>query len=278
MFISTRKKQSILTWACTVIVGFIILMPLLWIFVSSITPENELFSSPIKYIPSHPTFAHYMRLFKNLNLGTKVGNTLVITISALLISTTICLMAAYGFNRYTSKAMKIANLAIVFSIMVPAIVKARPLYTFMRDVGLHDTMPGLILLYTSNLIPFTLLILSNFLKSIPLSIEEAAELDGVTFWQKARYIIVPLMSPAIATILIINFITCLNDLFTPLFYSNSIEVLSVAITTLPKEDMYSMPWELISAMGWIIVFPIIIFVLIFERRIKEGIMAGGVKS
>ncbi|MDL2229475.1 carbohydrate ABC transporter permease [Treponema sp. OttesenSCG-928-L16] len=239
---------------------------------------NELFTSPINYIPKNPTFEHYETLFKNLNLGQKLFNTLFITGSALLISTVICLMAAYGFTRYSSKALRIAQLAILFSVMIPAIVKARPLYNFLRMTGFHDTFPGLILLYSSNLIPFTMLILSNFLGNIPKSIEEAADLDGAIFYQKLWYIILPLMRPAVATILIINFITCLNDLFTPLFYSNTIEVLSVAITTLPTKDQYSMPWELISAMGWFIVFPIIIFVFIFEKHIMDGIMAGGVKS
>ncbi len=123
-----------------------------------------------------------------------------------------------------------------------------------------------------------MLILGNFLTNIPITIEEAAEVDGANFRQKFFHVTLPLMKPAIATILMINFITCLNDLFTPLYYSNSIEVLSVAITTLPKEDAYSMPWELISSMGWVIVFPIIIFVCIFEKNIMDGIMAGGVKS
>ena len=86
------------------------------------------------------------------------------------------------------------------------------------------------------------------------------------------------MRPAIATICIINFITCLNDLFTPLFFSNQIDVLSVGITTIPKESSFTMPWDMVSTMGWFIVFPIIIFVLIFEENIMEGIMAGGVKQ
>lgn len=273
-----RRIQNLVVWGVTALVAFVILLPLYWIFISSITPENELFTSPIDYIPKNPTLKHYIKLFFNLNLSKKLLNTLFITFFALTISTVICLTAAYGFNRYESKGLQIAQLAIVFSMMVPAIVKARPLYTFFRSVGLLDTFPGLILIYTSNLIPFTMLILGNFLTNIPISIEEAAEVDGANFIKKFFYVTLPLMKPAIATILMINFITCLNDLFTPLYYSNSIEVLSVAITTLPKEDMYSMPWELISSMGWVIVFPVIIFVCVFEKNIMDGIMAGGVKS
>ena len=110
-------------------------------------------------------------------------------------------------------------------------------------------------------------------------LEEAAEIDGATFFQRVFKIVFPLMKPAIATICIINFITCLNNFFTPLYYANNIQVLSVAIVQLPlRDNMYSVPWDLVSAMGWIILAPIVLFVIIFEKQIMEGIIAGGVKE
>lgn len=99
------------------------------------------------------------------------------------------------------------------------------------------------------------------------------------FVQRLFRVVLPLMKPAIATVCIINFITCLNNFFTPLYYSNDIQVLSVAIVQLPlRDNMYGVPWDLVSAMGWIILLPIIIFVAIFEKQIMDGIMAGGVKA
>lgn len=278
---SEKQKKvllSIFKWTLTIIVSFIILMPLYWIFISSITPSNELFSSPINYIVKHPTFEHYIRLFTQLNIGEKIKNTLIITVSSLLLSTVICLMASYAVTRYKSKLLSIAFGAVIFSALIPGIVTARPLYDFLKQFGLIDTYFGLILLYTSSLIPFTMLILANFLSSIPIAIDEAAEVDGANMFQKLFYITLPLLRPAIATISIINFITCLNDLFTPLFFSRKIEVLSTGITTIPKQNSYSMPWDLISTMGWIILIPIILFVLLFEKQIMDGIMAGGVKQ
>ncbi len=209
---------------------------------------------------------------------TKINNTLLITVFALVISTVLCMAAAYAFSRFNSRGLTIAFSALVFSALIPGIVTARPLYDFMRMVDLVDTFPGLIVLYTSALIPFTMLILYNFIREVPLSIDEAAEVDGANFLQKMIHVTFPLMRPAIATVSIINFITCLNDLFTPLFYARKIEVLSVAITTIPRESSYQLPWDKISTMGWIIVFPIILFVLVFQKNIMEGIMAGGVKQ
>lgn len=259
------------------IVSFLILFPLFWIFTSSITPDTELFKTPIDYFPNHPTLASYQKLFRDCGLLEKIVNTFVITIPAISINVIVCMMAAYGFGRHDSKGLSIAYALIVFSIMVPAVVKARPLFTFFRSVHMYDTFIGLIILYCSNLIPFSMVILGGFLKDIPVSMDEAATIDGASTFQKLVYVLIPLMRPAIATILMINFISCLNDLFTPLFYASRIQTLSVAITTLPSVDGYSIPWELVSAMGCVIIVPIIIFVSIFQRQIMDGIMAGGVK-
>ncbi len=271
-------SYKVIIWVITAMVGFLILFPLFWIFTSSITPESELFKTPIDYFPDHPTLENYIRLFKDCGLTEKLVNTFTITIPAILINVLVCMMAAYGFARHDSRGLTIAYSLIVFSIMVPAVVKARPLFTFFKAVRLYDTMPGLIILYCSNLIPFSMVILCGFLKDIPVSMDEAATIDGANTFEKLMYVIIPLMRPAIATILMINFISCLNDLFTPLFYASRIQTLSVAITTLPSLDGYSIPWELVSAMGCVIIVPIIIFVSIFQRQIMDGIMAGGVKA
>jgi len=266
-------------WFLTILVSFVILFPIYWIFISSITPSNELFKSPIQYIPKHPTLETYQFLIKNVGLMDKIGSTLLIVGTTLVVSTVLCVMAAYGFARYQSRTLTIAFTCILFSMLIPDVVTARPLYDFMRAVHLYDTYFGLIILYISGVIPFTLMILKNFIAEIPKSIEEAASIDGANFIQSIYYVTLPLLRPAIATICIINFITCLNNFFTPLFYSNGIQVLSTAITTLPlRDNMYSVPWDLVSGMGFIIILPVIVFVSIFEKQIMDGIMAGGVKA
>jgi multiple sugar transport system permease protein len=266
-------------WILTIIVAVIILFPIYWIFISSITPSNELFKTPIDFTPNHPTLESYIFLIKNVGLLNKIFNTLVIIGSTLVLGTIFCVLAAYGFARFRSRGLSIALAFIIASMLIPDVVTARPLYDFMRKVQLYDTHVGLIILYISGTIPFTLLILKNFITEIPPSIEEAAAIDGADLRQTIFYVILPLLRPAIATICIVNFIICLNNFFTPLFYSNGIQVLSTAITQLPlRDNMYGVPWDLVSAMGWIIILPIIIFVGIFQKQIMDGIMAGGVKG
>lgn len=274
-----RKCTVIGKWLLFLIVSFAILFPVYWIFISSITPAGELFKKPIDYLPDNPTLDSYKFLIENVGLLSKIGNTVLIVGSTLVIGTVLCAMAAYGFSRFRSKWISVAFAFILATLLIPEVVTARPLYEFMKKVGLFDTYPGLILLYVSSIIPFTVLILNNFVGKIPISLEEAAAIDGANFMQRLFHIVLPLMKPAIATVCIINFINCLNNFFTPLYYSNGIQVLSVAIVQLPlRDNMYGVPWDLVSAMGWIILLPIIIFVAVFEKQIMDGIMAGGVKS
>lgn len=278
-----RTTRNILTnmyrWSLAVIVGFLILFPLWWIFVSSITPSGELFSKPIKYWPENPTLESYQYLIANADLFQKIWDTMLIVGLSIFIGMVVSVMAAFSFARFKSKGLSVAVAFLLGSMLIPDVVTARPLYDFLREVGLYDTYTGLIILYISSIIPFSILILQSFLNDIPSSIEEAALIDGCGFFQSLFYVTLPILKPALATVCIVNFIICLNNFFTPLFYSNGISVLSTAITQLPlRDNMYAIPWDLVSAMGFIIILPIIIFVAIFQRQIMEGIMSGGVKG
>lgn len=278
---STRLKKRIIVciqWIMTTIVAAVILIPLYWIFISSVKPSTELLTNPIEWIPKHVTLESYRTLIDTVGILPQIRNTLLITAITLLVSTVICILAAYAFERYQGKGLSLAYGLIVFSALIPGIVTARPLYDYLRKWNLVDTYGGLILLYTSTLIPFTILILRNYLSSIPVSIEEAAEIDGAGHCQKLWYVTLPLMRPAVATVCIINFISCLNEFFIPLFFSQKIKVLTIGISTLPRANAYDVPWDLLSAMGCVILVPIIIFVMIFEENIMDGIMAGGVKA
>ena len=274
-----RGFTVVIRWVMFAVVAFFILLPVYWIFISSITPPGELFKTPIDYLPDHPTLESYSFLIQNVGLLAKIGSTVIIIGVTLVVGTIICVMGAYGFARFRSKAVSVAFGFIVATMLIPEVVTARPLYEFMQKVKLFDTYPGLIILYISSVIPFTVLILRNFVAEIPVSLEEAASIDGANFVQRLFLVVLPLMKPAIATVCIINFINCLNNFFTPLYYSNGIQVLSVAIVQLPlRDNMYGVPWDLVSAMGWIILLPIISFVAVFEKQIMDGIMAGGVKA
>lgn len=275
-----KRLTAVLKISVILLVLFIILLPLYWIFISSITPATELFKSPIDYLPDHPTLDSYIFLFQNVRLLEKIRDTVLIVGAMIIISTTVCVFGAYAFARFHFRGISLVFGFILATMLVPDVVLARPLYIFMQKVGLFDTRPGLTVLYISAVIPFTTLVLRNFVGEIPYELEEAASIDGASFLQRIFYVVVPLMKPAIATVCIINFISGLNNFFIPLFYAQNIQVLSTTIIKLPSMNnlSYDLPWELVSATAWIILLPIILFVAVFEKQIMEGIMAGGVKT
>ena len=137
-------------WVLFAIVSFIILFPVYWIFISSITPSGELFKTPIDYLPDHPTLESYKFLIENVGLLSKVGNTVLIVGLTLVISTVFCAMAAYGFSRFTTKGINIAFAFIIATMLIPEVVTARPLYEFMQKVKLYDSTKKKVLAQTTS--------------------------------------------------------------------------------------------------------------------------------
>lgn len=267
--------------AVTMAVAFIVLWPMYWILISSLKPPARLFSSPIEYFPLALTLDNYRTLFSGMDIASMATATGVITAFSLVVTMAICTAAGYAFARFDNKLVLLAFGFVIFSAMVPFVISIVPMYVFIRALGLVDTYAGLVLLYTSNLIPFTVAVMTGFIKQIPVTIEEAAEVDGAGMMTIIVRIVGPLLKPAIATVAIINFIINMNEFFIPLIFTiRKIVPLAVGITKVPRNvaSHHVEPWDMISAMGILIMAPIVIFVVIFEKRILSGLMAGSIKE
>ena len=148
-----------------------------------------------------------------------------------------------------------------------------------RGLGLTDSYSGTVILYVSLVIPFSTIMYSTYIRQIPSSLEEAAMIDGTTMLGAFFRIIFPLLKPIIATLGIINFISCINEFFTPLmFTSKNVKMLSTMMNTVPRVNQYQLPWDTISAAGCLMLLPVIIFVTLFEKNIMEGLMLGSIKQ
>ena len=278
---SRSALQKALLIAITVAVAFVVLWPLYWILISSLKPQDRLFSSPIEYFSPALTLDSYGRLFKGMDLVSMSTSTAVITAFSLAITMVVCTMAGYAFARFNNKLVMLAFGFVIFSTMVPFVISIIPMYVFIRALGLVDTYLGLVLLYTSHLVPFTVALMTGFIKQIPVTIEEAAEVDGAGITTIIVRIISPLLKPAIATVAIVNFIISMNEFFIPLIFTiRKIVPLAVGITKVPRlaASHHVDPWDTISAMGILIIAPIVVFVVIFEKRILSGLMAGSIKE
>lgn len=279
----SMKQKKVLgnvgLWILTILVTFIILFPVFWIFTSSITPVDNLFETPVRYFPEQPTLDNYKALFETMDVGGMTITTLIIAGLSIVFTIVVSLFAAYAFARIKFRGKGLIYSLLVFSAMLPVIVTLIPMSSMMIQLGVNDTPQGLAFLYTSSFIPFTTMIFTNFISDVPISLEEAAEVDGAGLFRKMFRILLPLLRPIIATMAIIIFIWSLNEFIIPLvFAGNKTVPLSLGLARVPRVSEYSLPWEKISALATIILIPIAFFVTAFQKHIMEGLMAGGVKQ
>lgn len=273
------KGYRIFIWLITGMLALVILFPVFWIFTSSITEKEMLFTTPISYFPENPTMENYITLFKEVDVGGLASNTLIVAVFSIIGSILVSILAAYSFSRFKFKGAETAYSLLVFSAMLPVIMTLIPMFQTYKTLHLHDTHLGLVILYVSGFIPFTTMSFVTFIQQIPYSLEEAAAVDGATIPVKIFKVLFPLMKPAISTMAIINFINTMNEFMIPLVFTNVKAIpLSVGLTLIPRVNQYNVPWERISALATIMMIPIILFVIFFEKNIIDGLTAGSVKQ
>lgn len=266
-------------WVSTVLVTFVILFPVAWIISSSFTPKNELYTVPVHYFPTRPTLENYRSMFHIIDVGAMTRNTLLLAAASIICTILVSFIAGYGFARADFMGKSTIYSLLTFSAMLPMIITLVPLSRMMAMLKLTDTVLGLAILYVSSYIPFTTMIFTNAIHDVPVALDEAAEVDGAGLWRRIFVIVMPMLKPVVATMAIIIFIWALNEFMIPLVFSSQKAVpLSLGISMVPREVQLAIPWEKISAMGTLIIAPIIVFVTVFQRQIMDGLMAGGVKQ
>jgi ABC-type glycerol-3-phosphate transport system permease component len=258
----------------------IVILPFYWIILSSFTPRNKIFTTPPQYWFNDFTLNNYRMLADNVPLLEYMLNSLIFATGASLLSVAAAFLASYPLARMEFRGATIIFGAFIVSIALPQIGTLVPLFELFKNLDLINTRQGLILLQASLITPFTVWIMVPFLKQIPREIEEAAIVDGARTWHVLAQIIFPLMRPALATLFIINFITSWNELLYPLVFAQTGKVMSVGLVELAVEPTSGggRPWDLLSAMSVLMIVPILIVVLIFQRMIVAGLTRGAMKG
>jgi multiple sugar transport system permease protein len=266
-------------WAIGVVVVLIYaLIPVVWILSLSLkTPESI---GDGRFIPSDWTLDNYDAVFNTGFFTSALRNSIGIAMIATLISLALASMAAYAITRLDFKG-KSAILAGSLAIsMFPAISIVGGLFDLWRQIGLYDTWLGLILPYLSFSLPISIYILSAFFREIPWDLEKAAQMDGATPMQAFRRVILPLAMPGVFTAGILTFIGAWNDfLFANVLTStDASRTAPVALAFFRGASQFTDPSGAIAAGAVVVTIPILIMVLIFQRRIVSGLTAGAVKG
>ncbi len=261
-----------------VLVVLYALFPVLWILSLSLKPTSTVKDG--KLIPSEITFANYKAIFEGNMFTSALVNSIGIGLITTVIAVAIGGMAAYAIARLAFPGKKILVGVALLIAMFPQISLVTPLFNIERRLGLFDTWPGLIIPYITFALPLAIYTMSAFFKEIPWDLEKAAKMDGATPGQAFRKVIAPLAAPGIVTAAILVFIFAWNDLLLALSLTATDRAITapVAIANFTGSSQFEEPTGSIAAGAMVITVPIIIFVLIFQRRIVAGLTSGAVKG
>lgn len=254
------------------------MVPVLWILSLSLKPTSTVKDG--KLIPSSVTLDNYRGIFAGDVFGSALINSVGIGLITTVIAVIIGAMAAYAVARLEFPGKRLLIGAALLIAMFPQISLVTPIFNIERAVGLFDTWPGLIIPYITFALPLSIYTLSAFFSEIPWDLEKAAKMDGATPGQAFRKVIAPLAAPGIVTAAILVFIFAWNDLLLALSLTATKASVTapVAIANFTGSSQFEEPTGSIAAGAMVITVPIIIFVLIFQRRIVAGLTSGAVKG
>ncbi|KUI14049.1 sugar ABC transporter permease [Mycobacterium sp. GA-1285] len=266
-------------WAVVnVLVVVYALFPVLWILSLSLKPTSSVKDG--KLIPAEITFDNYKAIFQGNIFTSALINSIGIGLITTAIAVVIGGMAAYAVARLEFRGKQLLIGVALLIAMFPHISLVTPLFDIERAVGLFDTWPGLIIPYITFALPLAIYTLSAFFREIPWDLEKAAKMDGATPALAFRKVIAPLAAPGIVTAAILVFIFAWNDLLLALSLTATERAITapVAIANFTGSSQFEEPTGSIAAGAMVITIPIIVFVLIFQRRIVAGLTSGAVKG
>jgi multiple sugar transport system permease protein len=267
-----------LMWVGVILTMIFCLFPFYWLVNTSLKTGAQLSSAAV--FPKHPTLDNFQSIFKNSDFTMALRNSVIVAGVATLLSIVFGSFAAYALARLRFRG-KYVILAIVLSISTfPPIAIAAPVFKLWTDTGFYNTYQGLILPFLTFTLPLTIYILVSFFKEIPKDLEEAALVDGATHFQAFRKVVVPLAAPGMVTAGLLAFIYAWNEFLFSITLTSTPDrrPVSAAIAFFTGSRQFEVPLGTISAATVTITVPLILLVVIFQKRIVAGLTAGAVKG
>ena len=274
----TGIKRILLAYLPLVLLMVFILFPFYWTFVTSVKPEDELYGAVVTYWPKHITFEAYTKLFTTtVDFLTAMKNSFIVASLTTIVALTASTLAAYAFSRYQFVGRKLLMSIFLCNNMFPTVLLLIPLYSIMRKMGLLYTPASLILSYTTFTIPFSVWLLLGFLNDLPMSLEEAALVDGCNRGSAFIRIILPILGPSLVATGVYIFMQSWNEYtFAMMFTNTASRTIPVALKSLIGQ--LGVQWDLLTAGGIITIIPVCIMFFFAQKRLVEGLTAGAVKG
>ena len=278
----TRRQRHIthqtLIYAAAALVSVICVFPFYNAILTSLRTGQELFLT--NYLPTSFHWENYVNALMVNGIARSLLNSFIVASVTVGICLLVSITAAFALARIKFKGRKYILFTILCVSMFPQVAVLSGMFELVRFLGLYDSLGALILSYTPFSLPFTVWVLTTFMKSLPVELEEAAIVDGAGLWVIISRIFAPIMGPSLVTTGLLAFIGAWNEFMFALTFiiSNEQRTVPVAIGMLQGASQFELPWGNIMAASVVVTLPIIVMVLIFQKRIVSGLTSGAVKG
>ena len=274
-----RRRGNAISYVLLGILSIYTLFPFVWMVISSLKPRDEIRARTPSFIVNSPTLDNFVRVLVEHNFLEYLRNSLIVSLAACALSLVISLLAGYVFSRnYRMRLVKGTNFGMLVSQMIPGVLLLVPLYITMRNLGLLDSYASLILAYTTFVIPLSTFMLASAYNSIPMSLEEAAEIDGASKLKTLTSVVLPVMVPSIVSVGLYSFITAWNEFMFGYIFISTDSLRTITPALMLFKGANSVDWGGLMAGSVIAVLPVAIIFLFLQRYFISGLMSGAVKG
>lgn len=270
--------KNVMFYFAVVLIVVIAVFPFYYAILTSFKTGTAIFQ--VDYWPTTFDFGNYAAVLNNGSFPRNTLNSIFIASATVAFALLLAVTASYALSRVRFRGRSLLLLTILAVSMFPQIAVLSGLFELIRFLGIYNTPWALIFSYTIFTLPFTVWVLTTFMRDLPIEIEEAAIVDGATPWQIITKVFMPLMWPALVTTGLLAFIGAWNEFLFALTFtsSNDTRTVPVAIALLSGASQHEIPWGTIMAASVLVTIPLVVLVLIFQRKIVAGLTAGGVKG
>ncbi|BDP42338.1 ABC transporter permease [Deinococcus aetherius] len=270
--------QRVLFYVLVLVITVYLLFPFFWAVLTSFRRAGDLFLPPLQFLTAPSTLSNYTQVFSNPNFQRGLLYSVIVAVASVVISLLLGSFAAYALGRFKFRG-KAFILYIILAVSVfPQIAVLGGLFTLVQATRLFNSPVALIFSYLIFTIPFTVWVLTSFVRDIPGELEEAALVDGASPLQTLFRVLFPVMMPALVTTGLLAFINAWNEYLFALTFTSSNRTVPVVIANYSGASQYDQPWGPIMAASIVVTVPLIILVLVFQRNIVSGLTAGAVKG
>ena len=254
------------------------LVPLLWLFLSTFKEQYEVFDVPTSIITQNFSFRAYLGAVQSPGFFRYLGNSVILSVTSVVVAVAFGAIAAYGFTRYAFKWRHLLLLLVLLPRLLPRAGIIIPLYMLFANLRLLNTYTVLILSYAASAVPFATWILVGFFHGVPKELDEAAFIDGAGFWRSLVQVVLPVAMPGLVTAVVISFVMSWNEFPFVLAFTTTPKM-----RTLPyqlymfRDTLGVIDWPLINAFSILTMLPILLTYIVFERHIVRGLTGGALR-